>query len=88
MKGDWPYEKLAYRTDSDLALREGMKVVDEINQIEIWEDTSKTVVATWARLSRQPFFLSYNLPVLLKEETTNWNLVVQKQSGQQGKFGL
>jgi len=83
VKGDWPYEKLAYRTDSDLALREGMKVVDEINQIEIWEDTSKTVVATWTRLSRQPFFLSYNLPVLLKEETTNWNLVVQKQSGQQ-----
>jgi len=78
---NWPYEKLGYQNDSDLEMIESKKIIDESKGIEIFEEESKTVIGTWAKLSLKPFSLTYQLP-FQEEDLNNWEIKIQKQSGQ------
>ena len=86
-KSDDVYEKLDYQKDEDLLLLEQNKILDKKNGIEIYEEGGKTVISSWAQLSSKPFSLVYKL---LKnwEQLSDWEIVVQKQSGQKTKFSL
>lgn len=77
----WPYEKLDYKNDFDLEAIESKKIIDESKNIEIFEEGSKTVIGTWVKLSLKPFFLTYQLP-FQGEDLNNWEIRIQKQSGQ------
>lgn len=81
------FNKLEYQRDEDLSLLEKNKVEDKQNGIEIYEEGGKTVIGCWSQLSVEPLSLSYLLPDSEKE-FLDWELVVQKQSGQKMKFSL
>lgn len=80
-----PYKQLGFQKDADVTLVEKTRIRDEKNNIELLSKGNKTVVTTWARLSRHPFILQYSLP-FEKAELSSWELNVQKQSGQQVNF--
>jgi len=81
------YEKLDYQKDEDLLLLEKNKIRDEKNGIEIYEEGGKTVIGFWSQLSVKPFTLIYKLPNR-QEQFSDWELIVQKQSGQQMQFSF
>ncbi|MFA5392318.1 MAG: DUF4012 domain-containing protein [Candidatus Paceibacterota bacterium] len=81
INNDWPYDKLGYQNDSDLEIIESKKNIDESKGIEIFEEGSKTVIGTWVKLSLKPFSLTYQLP-FQGEDLNNWEIKIQKQSGQ------
>lgn len=81
IENGWPYEKLDYQNDYDLEIIESKKIIDESKGIEIFEEGSKTVIGTWVKLSLKSFFLTYQLP-FQGEELNNWEIKIQKQSGQ------
>jgi hypothetical protein len=85
INNDWPYDKLGYQFDRDIQNIESRQIVDSSNSITIFEETSKTVIGAWTKLSAQSFTLSYELP-FSPTNLTNWNIIVQKQSGQDIKF--
>jgi len=79
------YKKLGYKEDKDLSLIEKTKIRNDRLGIEVYEEGGKTVVGTWAKLSRKPFKLVYKLPFDWTD-FSSWELKVQKQSGQNVKF--
>lgn len=84
INNDWPYEKLNYQVDPDIKTIENKTIIDKEKGIEISDEGSKTVVSTWAKLSLQPFSLVYQLPV--DGNLDNWEIKIQKQSGQNINF--
>ena len=85
IKNGWPYETLGYQIDDDISNIENRRVTDSTNSIDIFEESSKTVIGTWAKLSARPFILTYRLPIETRD-IGNWNLIIQKQSGQRINF--
>jgi len=81
------YKKLDYQKDEELFVIEKNTIRDEKNKIEISEEGGKTVIGCWAQLSLRPFVLVYKLPGSWKQ-LPDWELVVQKQSGQKTKFSF
>lgn len=79
------YKKLGYREDEDLSLIKNIKIRNEKDGIEIYEEAGKTVIGSWVKLSLNPFRLVYKLPIDWRQFST-WELKVQKQSGQNIKF--
>ena len=86
-KSDDVYARLDYQKDKDLLLIEQNKILDKKNGIEIYEEGGKTVISSWAQLSSKPFSLVYKLPKNWGQ-LSDWEIVVQKQSGQKTKFSL
>ena len=84
-KNGWPFETLGYQIDDDISNIENRRITDSTNSIDIFEESSKTVIGTWAKLSARPFILTYRLPIETRD-IGNWNLIVQKQSGQRINF--
>ncbi|NMB92279.1 MAG: DUF4012 domain-containing protein [Parcubacteria group bacterium] len=85
VNNDWPFEKLNYQFDPDINTIESRQIIDSTNSLSIFEESSKTVIGTWAKLSAQSFTLTYELP-FSPLNLNQWNLIVQKQSGQNIKF--
>ena len=79
------YKKLGYREDEDLSLIKNIKIRNEKDGTEIYEEAGKTIIGTWAKLSLNPFKLVYRLPANWID-FSSWELKVQKQSGQDIKF--
>jgi len=80
----WSYADLGFTEDIDVNLLERVKICDDKNNIEIFEESGKTVVACWVHLALHPFVIQYKIPY--EQNTTSWKLQLQKQSGQKVKF--
>ncbi|MDD5760511.1 MAG: DUF4012 domain-containing protein [Candidatus Pacebacteria bacterium] len=81
------YNKLGYQKDEELLLIEENTIRDGKNNIEIYEEEGKTVIGCWVQLSTRPFSLIYKFPGNWKQ-FSDWELIVQKQSGQKTKFSF
>jgi hypothetical protein len=81
------YNKLGYQKDGELLLIEKNTIRDEKNRIEIYEEGGKTVIGCWVQLSVKPFSLVYKLPGSWNQ-FSDWELIVQKQSGQKIKISF
>lgn len=83
------YEKLGFKNDPLLEAIYVEKIKDAENNIEILTESNKTAVGTW--LTLQPgqtknFILTYELPIMVREDNFPWSIIIQKQSGQQSFF--
>lgn len=81
------YDQLGYTKDEDLLLIEKSTIQDEKNGIEIYEEGGKIVIGLWAQLSLKPLNLVYKLPEDWRQ-LSDWEIVTQKQSGQNVKFSF
>ncbi len=81
----WSYADLGFTEDIDVKLLERTKIYDDKNNIEIFEESGKTVVASWVHLALHPFVIQYTIPYK-QHSPTSWKLQLQKQSGQKVNF--
>ena len=84
LSSHWPYQQLGFTRNSNVQLINKTKTIDTSNRLELLAEGNKTVVTTWAKLSQHPFILEYKIP--LSEIPVSWNLILQKQSGQNMDF--